>query len=105
MRKEIGKRITIVRNNLGLKKNEFAKLLEITPQYLSTIEAGTNCLSVEKLILLANKTNISLDYILLGKQNSFDKNIIKELINIDDKQIDFSLNTIKEIVNLLKLRN
>lgn len=102
MKKEIGKRITMIRNNLGLKKNEFARLLEITPQYLSTIEVGTNCLSVEKLILLSKKTNISLDYILLGKQNSFDKDMIKDLINIDDKQIDFSLNTIKEIIYILK---
>lgn len=27
MKQEIGKRITLIRNNLGMKKNEFAKFL------------------------------------------------------------------------------
>lgn len=74
----------------------------ITAQYLGSVEAGENCLSVEKLILLSKKTNLSLDYILLGKTDSFDKNLIKNLTNIDDKQIEFSLNTIREMINLLK---
>lgn len=74
----------------------------ITAQYLGSVESGENCLSVEKLILLSEKTNISLDYVLLGKTDSFDKNMIKALTDISDEQIEFSLNTIKLIVKLLK---
>ena len=102
MKKEIGKRITMIRNNLGMKKFEFAKYLGITAQYLGSVESGENCLSVEKLILLSKKANISLDYILLGKTDFIDKKMIKQLADISDDQIEFSLNTIKQLINLLK---
>ena len=74
----------------------------ITAQYLGSVESGENCLSVEKLIVLSKKTNLSLDYILLGKTNSLDNNMIKSLLNINDEQIDYSLNIIKQIISLLK---
>lgn len=101
MREEIGKRITEIRNNLGMKKYEFAEYLGITAQYLGTIESGENCLSVEKLILLSEKTNISLDYILLGK-DTIDKNMLKHLADITDEQLNDYISTIKLLIELLK---
>lgn len=102
MKEEIGKRISTIRNNLGMKKYEFANYLEISPQYLGSIESGENCLSVEKLILLSQKTNISLDYILLGKTNYIDTNLLGSLANISNEEIEFSFNTMKKIIKLLK---
>ena len=74
----------------------------ITPQYLGTVECGKNCLSIEKIILLSQKTNISTDYILLGKTDFIDENMIKNTMNITEEQLNASLVIIKQIINLLK---
>ena len=101
MKENICKRITLIRNKLGMNKNEFAKLLEITPQYLGSIENGEYCLSVEKIILLSKKTNISTDYILLGKENIIDCDTLKQVLQINDTQLDNCFNIIKSILNFL----
>lgn len=102
MREEIGQRVTKIRNNLHMKKNEFAVLLGITPQYLGTVESGENCLSVEKIITLAKKANVTTDYILLGKVDIIDENMIKNVLNLNEENLDNYFNTLKQITNLLK---
>lgn len=101
MKEDICKRITIIRNNLGMNKNEFANFLEITPQYLGTIESGDNCLSVEKIILLSQKANISTDYILLGRKHVIDENMIKDILSINEDQLDLCLSIIRSIVTII----
>ena len=101
VKEDICKRITIIRNNLGMNKNEFANFLEITPQYLGTIESGDNCLSVEKIILLSQKANISTDYILLGREHVIDENMIKDILSINEDQLDLCLSIIRSIVTII----
>lgn len=74
----------------------------VSPQYIGSIENGENCLSIEKIILLSQKTNISTDYILLGKTNVINENIIKETMNISQDQLDACFNIIKGIIKFLK---
>ena len=102
MKNDINKRITIIRNSLNMNKIEFAKFLNITPQYLCSIEKGENCLSLEKIILLSTKTNISTDYILLGKKNILNESHIKNIMNIDQNQLNSYFTIIKEIITLLQ---
>ncbi len=102
MKEEICKRIKNIRTNMNMNKNEFANLLGITPQYLCSIESGANCLSVEKIILLSQKANVSTDYILLGKNNIIDETTIKKLTNINQQQLDNCYVLINDIINLVK---
>lgn len=74
----------------------------VSPQYIGSIENGEHCLSIEKIILLSEKANISTDYILLGKTNVIDENMIKEAMNISQDQLDACFNIIKGIIKLLK---
>ena len=67
MKEEIGKRITEIRKGLSMNKEQFAKLIGISGQYLGTVENGVNGLSVDKLMALSEKTNTSADYLLFGK--------------------------------------
>lgn len=100
MKSDICKRIRTIRNNLNMNKNQFAKFLEITPQYLSTIENGKNCLSIDKIILLSEKANISTDYILLGKNEVIDEGFLKDITNLSQEQLDICFSLLKNIVNL-----
>lgn len=102
MKEDICKRIKCIRNSLGMNKNEFASFLEITPQYLGSIENGENCLSVEKIILLSKKANVSTDYILLGKNDVVNENMIKHIFNINDQQLSYCFSLIRGIIELIQ---
>ena len=103
-KKEIGKRITKIRNELDMTKEQFARHIGITPQYLGTLESGENCFSIEKLIQFCKKVNISTDYLLLGKI-SFSDNYIKELLKeYTEEQVESELVTIRALVKLVKTR-
>ena len=85
-----------------MNKNQFAAFLGITPQYLCTIESGENCLSVEKIVLLARKANVSTDYILMGKNDIVNENMIKNVMNINQEQLDSYFSIIKNLIELTK---
>lgn len=78
------------------------KCYGITPQYLGTIENGDNCLSVQKIIFLANKANVTTDYILLGKTNILDSNTNEILQSLTESNLENYLGIVKEIINILK---
>lgn len=66
--KEIGERIRQSRINAGLKQKDcLAPLGDITPQMLSDWEKGYVCPSIIYLKKIAYFFNISLDYLILGK--------------------------------------
>ena len=102
MKEDICKRIKIIRNNLGMNKNEFANFLEITPQYLGSIESGINCLSVEKIILLSNKAHVSTDYILLGKENIIDDSTIKHIMNLSNEDLNTCFSIVRGVIDIIK---
>lgn len=74
----------------------------VSPQYIGTVENGENCLSVEKIIKLAQKANVTTDYILLGKTNTLEEKLLKDLKNIKEEQLDSYFNVIKQIILSLK---
>lgn len=93
MKIEIGKRITEIRNNMNMNKEQFAKLIGMSGQYLGTVERGINGLSLDKLIIICKKANISADYILFGKP-SIDNNAFSKL---NKNQISHAFKILEEI--------
>ena len=72
----IGKRLKQIRLNKGYTQEEFSEIIEISPAYYGKIERGCHGLSLEKLILLHEKLDVDLTYVLTGNINStliFDK--------------------------------
>ena len=102
MKKEIGKRIANLRHSMNLNKEQFAKMIGISGQYLGVVEAGVHGLSLESIKTLCEKTHISADYILFGKENISNEKL-KELFNgIDEEQIDEAFNALKNIALMIK---
>lgn len=97
MKEEIGKRITEIRKSLNMNKEQFAKLIGISGQYLGTVENGVNGLSVDKLMILCEKTNTSADYLLFGKPNMDNEEIKKIFEKIDRTQIAPAFEVLKSI--------
>ena len=103
MKTKIGKRIEKIRIEMNMSKNKFAELLDVSVQYLGAVESGKNCLSIEKIILLSEKTGISTDYILLGKGNSVNDRLLTLLRDYNEEQIEIIEKIIKGFKSLEKL--
>ena len=102
MKKEIGKRIQKLREDMNITKEAFAKEIGVSGQYLGLVEHGKNYLSIEKLKLLCDFTNISADYILFGK----DQNILNETKNVlsefTNEQLTIACETLKDLAIFIK---
>ena len=102
MKKEIGKRIQALRENMNITKEAFAKHIGISGQYLGLIEHGKNYLSIEKLKVLCDFTNTSADYILFGKDQNTINKTQDELAIFTDEEIKNACEAIKNIALFIK---
>ena len=66
----IGKRVRRQRENLSLSREQFAERIDISMQFLAEIENGTKGMSAETLYKICDRTGVSSDYLLFGKQAS-----------------------------------
>ena len=97
MKEDIGKRIKNIRESMGMTKESFAKQIGISGQYLGLIEHGKNNLSIEKLKVLCDFTNLSADYILFG--NIEDNDDISKINHILCKCSDDTLKYVYELIH------
>ena len=102
MKKEIGLRIKNIRENMNLSKDEFAKKLGISGQFLGMVEKVKNFLSIEKLKTLCEFTNLSADYILFGKDKNLVDNTKKLLYEFSNEEIANGCETIKKLAIFMK---
>ncbi len=65
----VGDRLRLKRTLLGLTQEDIARKIGRAPKYYADIERGSCGMSVETLMALANTFNMSLDYIIYGKEN------------------------------------
>ena len=90
---EIGKRIAGIRKQNGLTQEQFAERLYVTLSHISNVEIGKKGASVEMLVDIACKFDVSLDYLILGKGKE-DKNAIKDSLR---EAIDMLMNVEKKL--------
>ena len=67
---EVGKRIRNQRNLIGWTQEELAEKIGRAYKYCQDIERGTCGMSVETMLSLASSLNISLDYLIYGKDEN-----------------------------------
>ena len=63
----MGHRLRQQRTLLGLTREEFAELADISAGYYGQIEVGTSQMSIDTLIKLSKTSQLSMEYILLGE--------------------------------------
>jgi len=105
MKVEIGKRITEIRKSMNLNKEQFAKLIGMSGQYLGTVEKGINGLSLDKLVTICKKANISADYILFGKQSINNSHFTDKFSSLDDRQISHAFKILEELALFINEEN
>ncbi|MEI3395875.1 MAG: helix-turn-helix transcriptional regulator [Clostridia bacterium] len=105
MKEDFGLRIKNIRENMKMTKEEFAKLIGISGQYLGLVEHGKNYLSIEKLKVLCDLTNLSADYILFGKDTTVIDNTKNLLAEFSQEEIENGCETLKKLALMLKNAN
>ena len=61
---QIGKRIQARREELGMKQEELAECVNLSPNYISAIERGVKTPRLETFIKIANELEISADMLM-----------------------------------------
>ena len=64
---QLGDRLRQQRRRLGLTRQAFAKLADLSPGYYGQLESGTSQMSLDTLRKLAKTSRLSTDYLLFGQ--------------------------------------
>lgn len=86
---DMGKRIRAKRVELHLTQNQVAEMLDVSLNYYGTIERGNSGLALEKLVLLHEKLDIDITYILTGIKQSNMK--ISDIVDLCPKEKRYSM--------------
>lgn len=84
--KAIGSRIKAERKKLGLTQEKLSELISVTPHYIYEIERGMKSMSLETLILLSEKMELSTDYIIFGVQRKNLGELYRKLDELSDER-------------------
>ncbi len=79
---EMGWRIRLRREELGMTRESFAEALDVSTKFVSDLECGIKGISVKKLYRLSQVLNVSVEYLFTGKTVSqTEKEERKEVTN------------------------
>lgn len=88
----IGNRIAVCREAKGLRSNEMADLLSVTPLYYSRIETGAQLASIMVYMAISEILGISLSYIFYGDiQSNYLKQVEMMIEDCEDSEIKMAL--------------
>lgn len=77
---EIGRRIAMRRNQLGLTQAEAAELSGLTQQFFASVETGKKNMRADSIIRVSRALRISADYLLTGIVTDFERNHITQML-------------------------
>jgi transcriptional regulator with XRE-family HTH domain len=110
----IGNRIRVARENIGKTQKEFAPMIGVLPTHLNRWELGKVSPGWEYLTIIAEKTYVSLDWLLADKGSmqrarleedyyaEYTKTALAKIkektgIDIDEKEKEFLLNVVRKM--------
>lgn len=98
-RQEVGKRLACRRREMGLTGEEMGRQIGKKGKYYRDIENGKCGMSVETLMLLAEKMGLSLDYLIYGiaddEKMGEPKLIVNMLSHCDGRVREGAVNLLK----------
>lgn len=68
---QIGKRIKMCRKQKHLTQEKLAERIDVSSHYIYELERGVRSMSLYTLNDLANCLEVSIDYLLYGKRNTY----------------------------------
>ena len=100
----IGNRIKLARENMGWTQEELAEKLDLSTQFISTIERGVAGASLGTVIRLCDVLNVSSEWLLCGKQAVPDsERIATKISSLSSAQLAALDRVTDELLHLLKI--
>jgi len=97
----LGQKIRETRIERGYTQEQLGEKIDSTGSYIGQIERGERNASMEKIVLIAEVLNISIDYLTgnfsFNEAEGIDKKIANELKSFTNKQKEFMIDIIKII--------
>lgn len=101
---EIGSRIKSARENMGWTQEELAEKIDLSTQFISTIERGVAGASLVTIVSLCEVLNVSSEWLLCGKQAIPDsEKIAVKISSLSSAQLAALDRVMDELLNLLKI--
>jgi len=79
---ELGKMIKYQRRSLGLTQEELAEEVGMTKAVLGQVERGERSITVERLVLLADRFGVTVDFLLNGYKFNEHTQVMKDFVGI-----------------------
>ncbi|HLS53104.1 MAG TPA: helix-turn-helix transcriptional regulator [Tissierellaceae bacterium] len=95
----IGQRIRIEREKLGITRERFAEIVNLSPFYIGQIERGERSMSLDTLDKISKALKISLDYIITGNVPYHNHGLVLE--SIEDYYGRENSEELEELLDLL----
>ena len=95
---QIGERVRQAREQSGMTQEQFAELINKTPQFISDLERGVTGISIETLRTICEKLCISSDSILFADRR---ENDVTELTAKFQRMSRIQFRALEQIVNVL----
>lgn len=95
---QIGDRIRCAREKSGMTQEQFAELINKTPQFISDLERGVSGISIETLRTICERLCISSDSILFADRH---ENDVAELTQKFRRMSRIQFHALEQIVNAL----
>lgn len=97
----LGKRIKEKRIENKLTQEQLGEKCELSSAHIGHIERGTRILSVDVLFRIAQKLEVSIDYLLFDsiENNNVLNNIAPTLKNYDKTKVNNFINTVKVLAD------
>lgn len=84
--KRLGERIREERKHLSLTQAQLAEAINISDTYMGAIERGERGLSLDTLVMLAERLGVTVDYLLSDSVSVTDSNIMEQFKQLMDGQ-------------------
>ena len=99
--KQFGERMRARREELGMSQLALAlKIGYSSKQAISKIEQGERSLKIDKIELLADALDVSIDYLMGTDRQTLIDEIVDELKELPDETVSSLLQTVRNLRNL-----
>lgn len=96
----VGLRIREVREILGMTREEFSEMCDISNSFLAAVEGGKKAVTSKTPFKICTAANISADYIIRGNQNGFETDMLLEMLNsMEKKQREYAVRILREFIS------
>lgn len=102
---QIGERIKSAREQAKLTQEQFAELIDVSPQYISDLERGVVGASISTIKRICSTLYISSDQILFGKNSENRIDIFSDKCNgLSDEQFRILMDIVSKYVEAVNLK-